>query len=103
MITLVFLGYLQWGREPKAGNTRIERFDGGYYENISIIANSLYIHDKESFAEQIIQKITNNKLNGVMFSYDVQGYPNGLYITFYMDEVSYKVKKDHDNLPQSSK
>lgn len=90
---MVSLAYTQWGREPEGCNTRIEIFNDGYLEHVSITSNSICIFDKENFAEQIIQKITGNSLKGIMFSYDIQGYPNGLYITVYMNKSSYNSEK----------
>lgn len=88
--SLLLLSYLQWGRELNICNSRIDSFDGGYYENISLIANSIYIFDKEEFAEQIIQDIIDNSLKDILFSYDIHGYPNGLHITVYMNEYARK-------------
>lgn len=90
---IVSLAYTQWGREVEGSNTRIEIFNDGYLERVSITSNSICILDKENFAEQVIQKISNNSLKGIMFSYDIQGYPNGLYITVYMNNASYNIGK----------
>ncbi len=99
--TLFLLSYLQWGRELDVCNSRIESFNGGYYENISIIANSIYIFDKEEFAEQIIQDIIDNSLKDILFSYDIHGYPNGLHITVYMNEYARKNGKSNFEISYS--
>lgn len=85
----IALIYLQYCREPNVCSTKIESFDNGYYENISIVSNKVYFFDKENFAEQLIQKVRNNTLKNVLFSYDLQGYPNGLYISVYINDLSY--------------
>ncbi len=84
------LTYLQWGREPYVCDTRIECFNSGYFENISIVSNKICFFNKEKFAEQLIQKIGDNTIKNVRFSYDLQGYPNGLYISVYMNSYSYQ-------------
>ena len=32
--------------------------------------------------------IIDNSLKGILFSYDINGYPNGLYVTVYLNESS---------------
>lgn len=86
----ILLAYLLYGREHKVCNTRVQIFESGYYENISIISNRIYFFDKEEFAEQLILKIADNSLKDVRFSYDIRGYPNGLYITVYKSNYSFK-------------
>ncbi len=87
---LVLIVYLQYGRKIQAYSSVTESSDTGYCENVQIIANKLYIRNKEDFAKQIIQDCIDNTLNGIKFSYDLQGYPNELNITVYMDSYSYQ-------------
>lgn len=82
--------YLQCGRSTEGYNSIVENSDNGYVENISTVSNKLFITNKEKFAELIIQDITDNTLKGIMFSYDIQGYPNGIYITVYMNDHDYR-------------
>lgn len=95
-ITIFFtipLVYLQWGRDVEGCNTSIETFNDGYSETVSLIAYKIYISDKEEFAEHAINKIVDNSLKGILFSYDIQGYPNELHITVYMNNSSYNSGK----------
>jgi hypothetical protein len=85
--------YLQYWRMTEGYSSIVESSKNGYIENVSIVSNKLFITNKEKFAEQIIQDITDNTLKGIMFSYDIQGYPNGLYITVYMNNASYNSGK----------
>lgn len=61
--------------------------------DITIIANRLYIRDKEKFAEQMLQRCVDNSFHGVRFSYDMNGYPNELSISVYMNHTMWKLKK----------
>lgn len=93
VLTIIFISvliYLQYGRETKGYSSIVENLGNGYIENVSIVTNKLFIENKGNFSKQVIQEITDNSLKGIMFSYDVQGYPNGLHITVYMDDFHYK-------------
>lgn len=90
IIVIIILGYLQYGREIKGYDSIVESSENGYIENISIVTNRLFIANKGNFSKQAIQKITDNSLKGIMFSYDIQGYPNGLYITVYLNDTDYR-------------
>lgn len=98
MLSLV---YLQWEREIEGCDTSVESFDIGYFEHVSVISNRLCVFDKENFAEQVIQEITNNSLKGILFSYDIQGYPNGLHITVYMNDYDYRNGKSRFEISYS--
>lgn len=89
-VLIVILIYLQYGRETEGYDSTIESFENGYTENVSVISNRLFIPDKEKFAKEVIQQITDNSLKGIMFSYDLNGYPNELNISVYRNESSYK-------------
>lgn len=93
VLIIIFISvpiYLQYGRIIEGYNSIVENSENEYIENISIVSNKLFITNKEKFAEQIIQDITDNTLKGIMFSYDIQGYPNGIYITVYMNDHDYR-------------
>lgn len=90
IIVIIILGYLQYGREIEGYDSIVESSENGYIENISIVANRLFIANKGNFSKQAIQKTIDNSLNGIMFSYDIQGYPNGLYITVYLNDTDYR-------------
>lgn len=69
-------------------SSTIESFKNGYVQDVSIVSHRIFILDKEKFAREVIQMIIDNSLKGILFSYDVNGYPNGLYITVYLNESS---------------
>lgn len=76
--------YLQFGREMEIRNTRITSYQNGYSEDVSIIANKLYIADKDKFAKDVIDTFMDNSFNDVKFSFDL-GYPSELNIPVYMN------------------
>lgn len=94
-LILVFsLIYLQWGRDMEICNTRPETSQNAYFEDVTIIANKLYIHDRYEFAESVIQKCIDNTWQEVKFSYDIAGYPNKLYIVVYMNDYAFEHRQN---------
>lgn len=87
LIVILFLlfGYLQFGREIEIKNTRILSFKNGYTEHINLVANKLYIMDKNKFAQEIINTFLDNSFNEVKFSFDL-GFPSNLSLSVYMNE-----------------
>lgn len=71
-------------------SSTIESFKNGYVQDVSIVSHRIFILDKEKFAREVIQMIIDNSLKGIMFSYDIKGYPNGLHITVYLNEASFR-------------
>ena len=60
-----------------------------YEEYISVIANKVWISDKEKIAEELVKKCIENNFQEIMFSYDLRGYPNGLHITVYTNKITF--------------
>lgn len=86
IIVIIFLGflYLQFGREPEIKNSRITNYQNEYSEDVSIIANKLYITDRNKFAEEVIDTFLDNSFENLKFSFDL-GYPSELNISVYMN------------------
>lgn len=91
-ITFLFI-YLQWGRDMELCHTNSERSENWYSEDITIVANKIYIQDKQKFAESVIQKCVENTWKEIRFSYDLGGYPNELNIDVYMNNYAYEYIK----------
>jgi len=89
----VLLGYLQYGREEKVVNTMVSTSDTFCKQEFSIIANKLFVLDKEKYADNLIEKGLNNKYKNVQFSYDISGYPNEMKISVYKDNWYYRRNK----------
>ena len=93
LLVIPILGYLQWGRDVAVCSSNPNIFSNGSLEEISIIANKLYIFDREKFAKYVLQRCADNSLREVRFSYDLSGYPNEVHITVYMNRAAWKWRK----------
>ena len=87
---VALLIYLQYGREETIVNTRVSKSDDGYVQEISVIANKLFIGDKERYAEDVIDKVIRNQYRNVYFSYEILGRPEEIKINFYLDKWDYR-------------
>lgn len=88
ILSILILFYLQFGRDVSAKATTVMSFNNGYVENIDIVANKLFILDKEKFAEKMVQKCKDNNFTGILFSYDIRGYPSELNLSIYNNELA---------------
>lgn len=93
ILVISILGYLQYGRDVSVGGSHWNIFGNGSSMDVTIVANRLYICDKEKFAEQILQRCVDNSFQEVLFSYDVKGYPSELNISVYMNPTMWKLKE----------
>lgn len=82
LILMALCIYLQWGRGVSVRNTISSSRDGKRTEHITIVANKLYIGDKEAFAGDMIETCINNEFRDVRFSYDM-GYPVEITMDIY--------------------
>ena len=85
--------YLQAGREVSVETMYEGSYGDKQVEHIILVANKLFIWDKEKFAREIIQQCIDNKLHGIRFSYDYYE-PAEFNITVYLDEYSWKYGKE---------
>lgn len=88
IVVFILLISLQYRMEIEGYSSTVESFKNGYVQDVSIVSHRIFIPDKEEFAREAIQMIIDNSLKGILFSYDINGYPNGLYITVYLNESS---------------
>lgn len=88
ILSILILFYLQFGRDVSAKATTVMSFNNGYVENIDIVANKLFILDKEKFAEKMVQKCKDNNFTDILFSYDIRGYPSELNLNIYNNELA---------------
>lgn len=87
---IAFLGYLQYGHEEQAVNTMVSTSGAFYKQEFDVIANKLFILDKEKYAQELIEKAVKNKYRNVRFSYDITGKPNEMIISVYNTEWHYQ-------------
>ena len=97
-MTIGFL-YLQYGRDVKVTSSMNFSSENYYEMELTVVANKLFIIDKQRFAEEMIERCIDNDFHDIKFSYDMMGYPNRLQIKVYLNEVSeryfticYKIK-----------
>lgn len=75
--------YLQFGRTAIVNHVFTNRNSNGYEMSLTITANKIVIFDKENLAKQYVRQALDNDFKNVMFSYDILGYPNTLFVTVY--------------------
>ena len=90
VILIILFWYLQYGRDVKICNSMILNSEDGYIQNISIVANRISISDKEDFAKEMIQRCIKNTFNEFQFSYDLNGYPEEINMSVYINEIAWK-------------
>lgn len=88
-VIIIFV-YLQYGREEKVVSSMANTSDSYYEQEFSVVANKLFIWDKEKYAKKLIEKALENEYKNVRFSYDIVGYPNEVNISVYYSEWSYR-------------
>lgn len=86
--------FLQFGRDIKAVSSRSHMADNFYEQELTVIANTVIIPDKEKFAEELIQRCIDNNFHEILFSYDMTGYPNRLKISVYPNKWSQKSSRN---------
>lgn len=85
---IVGILYLQFGRDVKVVSS-MNSSSGDYYEmNLTVVANRLFIIDKERFAEDLIHRCIANTFHEIKFSYDIMGFPDRLTVKVYLNEIS---------------
>ena len=87
LVLMALCIYLQWGRGVSVRNTISSSWDGKRTEYMTIVANKLYIGDKEAFARKMIETCINNEFRDVRFSYDM-GYPAEITMDIYTNETA---------------
>lgn len=79
--------------------TTTSSFDDNYVQNLTIALNQSAVEDYEACANEIIRHCIYNDFPDTVFSYDVHGYPSGIYGTVYLKESD---AADNDYLFQFS-
>lgn len=81
--------YLQYGRSMDVYNSFSMSATNFHEERITVVANKLYIWDKERCAKEIFKRCRKNDFKSIRFSYDY-AKPNALYVSVYLSEHSVK-------------
>lgn len=89
-------------KEDKQQNTGIpdvvNSVINGTDYNLTVVANSDSIEDKEEFARTVIHMCIDNSFHSVRFSTDIRGYPTGLDISVYPESVKF-VRMEKPKIP----
>ena len=93
LVLFATLIYLQYGRDVSVVNSNLSLSGEFYEQRLTIVANKLFITDKEQFAKEMIERTIDNSFRDMMFSYDIPGYPNRKEISVYTNELSRKLFK----------
>lgn len=89
LLTALLCLYLQYGRDMDVYNTISTTSSNYHEERITVIANRLFIADREQCADHILQKCRENSFQNIRFSYD-RSKPNALYAKVYLSEYAIK-------------
>ena len=84
---ILSLAYLQFGRDVRVVSSMINSSDHYYEQKLTIVANKLFILDKDKFAEEMIERCIDNDFHEMKFSYDLLGSPDKIEITVYLNEI----------------
>lgn len=84
--------YLQYGRDVEVCNSILSSSNEGYGEETTVIANKLYIRDREAYARELVERHIENSFPEIRFSYDSNGFPSELHISVYMNKAAWKLK-----------
>lgn len=92
---VVTLLYLQYGRDVKIEASILNCSSEFYEQKLTVIANKLFVSNKEKFVEEMVERCIDNFFHEVRFSYDITGYLNRIYISVYPNELSRKLDVNH--------
>ncbi|WP_455683681.1 hypothetical protein [Thomasclavelia sp.] len=85
IVSVFALFYLQNGRSMMVYSSHSMSSANCHEENLIVVANRLFIPDKEECAEEIVRKCRENDFENILFSYDY-ALPNALHVTVYRSE-----------------
>lgn len=91
----IAISYIYWcsARNEKVVSSFVDLSDGYCIQEISVVSNKLFVWDQKEYAKKLVVKALNNQYENVLFSYDIEGYPNEIRITVYDNRKNYKKGK----------
>lgn len=81
---VLLLAYLQFGRDVRVISSMLMSSDQYYEQKLTIVANKLFILDKDKFAEEMIERYIDNDFREMRFLYDLIVYPDNVVIKVYI-------------------
>ena len=91
LVIFTALIYLQYGRDIKVINSNLSLSGEFCEQRLTIVANKIFITNKEQFAEEITEQIISNSFQDMLFSYDITDYPNKIEISIYTNKLSQRL------------
>lgn len=85
---IILVLFFQFGMDVRAINSMRVSSNDGNTEHITILANKIFIIDKESFAEYLIQRRIDNSYREIIF---IDDFPKELEIDVYTNWFTWKI------------
>lgn len=86
---IILILFFQFGMDVRAINSMRVSSDSGNTEHITIIANKIFIFDRDSFADYLIQRRIDNSYREIKF---IDAFPKKLEIDVYTNLFTWKIK-----------
>ena len=85
-ILLVVLMYLQYGRKEEVTNSFSSSSAGVRDEELTVVANRLFIINKEEYGKELINKALTDSLGRFCFSWDI-AIPHAIEMHVYLNKA----------------
>lgn len=83
---LVVLIYLQYGRKEEVINSFSSSSAGVREEELTVVANRLFVVDKKEYGKELIKKALTDSLGRFCFSWDI-AYPHSIEMNVYLNKT----------------
>lgn len=91
---ILLILYMQFGRDEKVVNSMVKSGNEYCEQEIIIVANKIAIIDVDNYSKTIIEKVENNNLKNIKFSYDLMNNLQRIKIVVYCNELAYKFNQE---------
>lgn len=91
---ILLIIYMQFGRDEKVVNSMVKSGNEYCEQDIIIVANKIAIIDVDNYSKTIIEKVENNNLKNIKFSYDLMNNLQRIKIVVYCNELAYKFNQE---------
>lgn len=91
---ILLIIYMQFGRDEKVVNSMVKSGNEYCEQEIIIVANKIAIIDGDNYSKTIIEKVENNNLKNIKFSYDLMNNLQRIKIVVYCNELAYKFNQE---------
>lgn len=91
---ILLIIYMQFGRDEKVVNSMVKSGNEYCEQEIIIVANKIAIIDVDNYSKTIIEKVENNNLKNIKFSYDLMNNLQRIKIVVYCNELAYKYNQE---------